>query len=103
LHCRRGGSPVNPVDWKVFAEQGLVVRGPATAELGLDPEPGRLVEWNRENLESYWLPWARRVAHGPWQHLARSGYSVNWHVSWGALGAPRLHHTIATGEVVSKE
>src|SRR5438876_1002375 len=23
--------------------------------------------------------------------------------AWGVLGAPRLHHTIATGEVISKE
>lgn len=24
-------------------------------------------------------------------------------MAWGALGAPRLHRTIATGEVISKE
>jgi len=24
-------------------------------------------------------------------------------MAWGALGPPRLHHTVATGEVVAKE
>ena len=26
-----------------------------------------------------------------------------WSTAWGVLGAPRLHHTITTGEVISKE
>ena len=103
LNFQRGGHRVNPVDWKLFAEEGLAVRGPAPATLGLDPEPDRLVAWNRENLESYWRPWARRLTQAPWPCLVRSGYSASWHVAWGALGAPRLHHTIATGEAVSKE
>jgi hypothetical protein len=28
---------------------------------------------------------------------------TGWLVAWGALGAPRLHHTITTGDVISKE
>jgi hypothetical protein len=30
-------------------------------------------------------------------------HPAGWSTAWGALGAPRLHCTIATGEVVSKE
>jgi len=26
-----------------------------------------------------------------------------WSTAWGVLGAPRLHHTLATGDVISKE
>lgn len=103
LGFQRGGHAVNPVDWKLFAEEGIAVRGPAPATLGLDPEPERLIAWNLENLELYWRPWAQRLARAPWQRLVRSGYSPSWTVAWGALGAPRLHHTIATGDVVSKE
>jgi Aminoglycoside adenylyltransferase, C-terminal domain/Nucleotidyltransferase domain len=93
------GFDVNPVVWKILAESGIPVRGPAPATLGLDPEPDRLRSWNLANLDAYWRPWGERTAHGK----VRVVHSVRWHVAWGTLGAPRLHHTIATGEVVSKE
>jgi hypothetical protein len=90
-------SDVGPVAWKVLAERGIAVRGVPPSELGLDPEAQRLRPWCRENLESYWLPWATGAA--------RSGFRLRprWATAWGALGAPRLHCTIATGEIVSKE
>ncbi len=100
--CHPGGGPVNPVDWKVFAEHGLPLRGPTPDALGLDPQNERLRAWNLDNLDSYWRPWARSL-RSPWLHLARSGYSAIWTLAYGVLGAPRLHCTIATGEVVSKE
>jgi hypothetical protein len=82
-----------PVDWKVLAEQGIAVRGPEPGALGLDPEPEQLVAWNLRNLDEYWRPWARRTRH------VRS----RWATAWGMLGPPRLHCTIATGDIVSKE
>jgi hypothetical protein len=93
------GSDVSPVAWKVFAERGIAVRGPEPSELGLDPQPERLRPWNLENLESYWRPWATAVA----QSGARFRLRPRWATAWGTLGAPRLHCTLATGEVVSKE
>jgi hypothetical protein len=91
---------VNPVVWRTFASKGLPLRGPDPATLGLDPEPGVLADWNRANLDGYWRSWAERV-------LARRGgpgrRSGRWWTAWGALGAPRLHHTILTGEVIGKE
>ncbi|MEW9533867.1 aminoglycoside adenylyltransferase domain-containing protein [Microbispora sp. NPDC049125] len=95
------GFDVNPVMWKVLRERGITFRGPAPGELGLDPEPARLRPWNHDNLREYWQPWAMRV-------LSRRpppsppGFK-RWTTAWGVLGPPRLHHTIATGEVVSKE
>lgn len=95
------GFDVNPVQWKTLADRGIAVRGAAPASLGLDTEPGALVEWNRRNLHGYWKPWAER--------LLRKGPPPAWHLTprrvtaWGVLGAPRLHRTITTGEVVSKE
>ena len=90
---------VNPVMWSVLATRGVAVRGPDPASLGLDPEPGELRDWNLANLEGYWSPWAAGVLARP---RARR-FGARWLVSWGVLGAPRLHCTIATGEVVSKE
>jgi hypothetical protein len=93
------GSDVSPVAWKVLAERGIAVRGAEPSDLGLDPQPARLRPWCRENLESYWRPWADGVSRSG----RRFGLRPRWATAWGALGAPRLHCTIATGEVVSKE
>jgi Nucleotidyltransferase domain/Domain of unknown function (DUF4111) len=93
------GFDVNPVMWKVLAERGIAVRGDEPGALGLDPEPGVLKDWNLGNLDSYWGSWAADLRAGRGQWWRTSG----WTVAWGALGAPRLHCTIATGEVVSKE
>ena len=93
------GFDVNPVMWSVLASRGVAVRGPGPASLGLDPEPGALRDWNLANLEGYWSSWAAGVLARP--RARRLG--ARWLVSWGVLGAPRLHCTIATGEVVSKE
>jgi hypothetical protein len=95
------GGDLNPVQWKVLAERGVALRGPEPGDLGLDPEPERMREWNLDNLRSYWQPWAERVLAG---ELAASWPAPKRLLaSWGVLGAPRLHCTIATGEVVSKE
>jgi len=92
---------VNPVVWKEFAEAGVVLRGPSPDTLQLDPEPDRLRQWNLDNLNRYWNAWGEAAASG---RRANSRFSsTSWVVAWGALGAPRLHHTIATGEVISKE
>lgn len=95
------GFDVNPVVWVELAEHGIAVRGPEPSTLGLDPEPHRLARWNRDNLEAYWRPWAEQMV-GP----GRGPHARNprrWVTAWGVLGPPRLHHTIATGRVISKE
>lgn len=95
------GFDVNPVVWKVLAESGIALRGPHPADLDLDPEPDRLRQWNAENLERYWRWWGERVVAG---RRASSPFAPSrWLTAWGVLGAPRLHRTIATGDVVSKE
>jgi hypothetical protein len=94
------GSDMSPVAWKVLAERGIAVRGDDPAELGLDPQPDQLRAWNLGNLDGYWRPWATAVLRAPGR---RFRLRPRWSTSWGALGAPRLHCTIATGEVVSKE
>jgi hypothetical protein len=94
------GFDVNPVQWATLSQRGVAVRGPEPAALGLDPEPDRLRGWNLDNLAGYWVPWARAVRGRP---DVRFRSSPRWWTAWGVLGPPRLHHTIATGQVVSKE
>lgn len=95
------GFDVNPVMWKVLQERGVAVRGPATHQLGLDPEPGRLRPWNLDQLRGYWRSWAEKSRSGkpPSKPLVPAHRAA---VS-SVLSPPRLHHTIATGEVIAKE
>ncbi len=94
------GFDVNPVTWKVLHDRGIAVRGPDPATLGLDPQPELLRPWNLANLESYWRPWAEGLLRRP---VARARFRPRWTTAWGVLGPPRLHHTVATGEVLAKE
>lgn len=94
------GFDVNPVIWKELAEHGVPVRGPDPDSLALVPEPELLRPWCLHNLSSYWRSWA----HAALEHRPHSGWlRPRWATAWATLGAPRLHRTIATGEVVSKE
>ncbi|WP_433511089.1 aminoglycoside adenylyltransferase domain-containing protein [Nonomuraea sp. CA-143628] len=99
---KRGrGFEVNPVVWKVLLERGVTVRGPAPNELGLDPEPSKLREWNLQQLHGHFATWAGKALSGkpprkPLQPAHRVAISR-------VLAPPRLHHTIVTGEVISKE
>jgi hypothetical protein len=91
---------VNPVIWKVFADSGIAVRGPEPEKLGLITQPETLRSWNLENLESYWRPWAEGCLSG--SQSIKSRLHPRWMTAWGVLGAPRLHCTISTGEVIPK-
>ncbi|MFJ1586492.1 aminoglycoside adenylyltransferase domain-containing protein [Streptomyces sp. NPDC088197] len=96
---------VNPVVWKVLRERGIPLRGPAPGTLGLDPEPERLRAWNLENLHGYWHPWAEKALAGktPGKPLVAARSAGRSLTTWGALGVSRLHRTVATGDIVSKE
>lgn len=97
----RAAFDVNPVVWKVLAERGIAVRGPAPTALGMrTARADELTRWNRRNLAEYWVPWAERVASGRDRRFA---LRPRWSTAWGVLGAPRLHRTATTGEVIDKE
>lgn len=87
---------VNPVMWRVLADRGITLRGPAARSWQLDPEPARLATWNRANLAGYWQAQLDRIRAGrsPLRPQA---------VEWNGLGPLRLHATIATGQVLSKD
>lgn len=100
LH-RGAAFDVNPVVWKELAENGIALRGPEPACLGLDPEPALLRRWNLDNLNGYWARWADLAMRG--RRASSPLLPTDWIVAWGVLGPPRLHCTIASGRVVSKE
>jgi hypothetical protein len=87
---------VNPVVWRELVDGGVVVRGAPIGTWGLDAEPDRLVEWNRENLAGYWRGLRDGVARRSHPMTAAS-------VAWCVLGPARLDATIVTGRILTKE
>lgn len=90
-----------PVLWATLHRHGLTVRGPEASALGAEPDPGWLRSWNRNNLESYWRPWAGNGRRGLAQQAPTRPLNPD-HVVWAALGPGRLHATITTGDIISK-
>lgn len=96
-----GAFDVNPVVWKELADGGITIRGRGLGGWGLggwglDPEPAQLLPWVRENLQDYWAPLAEQLRTGSRKLSAGS-------VEWCLLGPARMHHTVATGEIIGKE
>lgn len=96
-----GRTSVSPVEWKVLVEHGVTLRGGPAASAGFEPEPDALRPWNLANLEAYWRPWAAATRAHAGHRRARRRPEAR--TSWGVLGVARLHHTIANGEIASKE
>lgn len=94
------GFDVNPVTWRVLGEGGIALRGPDPRGLRVYTDERELRQWVAGNLSTYWARWSDLVRGGSWtaaKGLLRTG------TAWGVLGAPRLHATLATGEILSKE
>jgi hypothetical protein len=98
--AQRDGFDVNPVTWQMLASHGIAVRGRHRDHLQVYLDDAQLRSWTLCNLNSYWRRWAlraRRSAVTSQRALPRR------FAAGGVLGPPRLHYTIATGEIVSKE
>lgn len=91
---------VNPVTWHTLARHGIAVRGPEPDRLEIRTDPAELRAWTLGNLDGYWRRWAERARRpGPGTLRARPRRFA----AWGVLGVSRLHYTLATGEIASKE
>ena len=98
---QRGVSGQELVSWAILDGHGVTVRGPEARTLGAAPDAGVFRAWNRGNLEGYWRTQALQVrlaisARDPEEEF-RPYFAV-----WFGSGPGRLHHTIATGEIISK-
>nr|WP_238363129.1 aminoglycoside adenylyltransferase domain-containing protein [Actinopolymorpha pittospori] len=89
-----------PVTWHELHEHGVVVRGPALADLDLWIDKAALLDFTRTNLQTYWRGWV-----GSLDRVATSepDKAVDpWLVEWCVLGVVRLHALLATGALHSK-
>ena len=92
---------LNPVLWWTLVRCGVTVRGPAATGLGLRPDPARLRRYNLDNLRTYWQPLAGQIRTAVAERAPGAPARAEG-VAWAALGAPRLHYTLATRRVTSK-
>lgn len=99
------GFDVNPVTWWTLAHRGVAVRGPSPDRLAVHLDDAELRSWTAANLVSYWRPWAEAVAGGgiaSWSIRLRNLHTHRLAAS-GVLSVARMHATISTGKVISKE
>ncbi|MDQ3856750.1 MAG: DUF4111 domain-containing protein, partial [Chloroflexota bacterium] len=96
-----GRSGLDPIAWHTLARNGVALRGPEAADLAVWTDSDALRAWTLDNLRSYWRPWHRRFS----RPLSIEGLAAlgAWAPAWGVLGVSRLHYTLLTGEIISKE
>ena len=88
----------NPVTVHLLVRRGIAFRGPDVADLGLRDDPGALREWVAGNLQTYWRPWVDR-----WARSFGPRATSNFPIEWAVLGVPRLHFTLTSGDICTKE
>lgn len=96
-----GQDGCDPVAWQTVALHGVRCRGPEPGRLAISTDPAALASWTLSNFDSYWRPLLRRARRppDPWSLIAFTSYGAAWLV----LGVCRLHYTLATGRIASKE
>ncbi len=101
FHGNAPNHQLTPATWAEFSKYAVAVRGPERGELGVVVSPERLDQWLLANLNGYWKSSAvegLRVFRQQEGNEALAGDVV----AWMALGAARLHYTLATGDIASK-
>ncbi len=94
-------SQLTPVTWAEFSRYGVTLRGRTPSQLGVRPAPARLHYWTLGNLAGYWQRLAdqgEKTLRGREPHAEANAETV----AWSLLGCPRLHFTLATGDIASK-
>ena len=94
---RIGRVDLNPVTWHELAWHGVQVRGPALDGVDLWTDTSALRAYSAANLRSYWAEQVPLLR----QHPEEAGRPDI--VAWFVLGVPRLHHTLVTGRLTSKD
>jgi hypothetical protein len=88
----------NPVTMHLLIRRGIAFRGPDVLDLGLRDDPSALRRWVAENLVTYWKPWVAR-----WSRSFGPKAMGGWPVEWAVLGVSRLHFTLTSGDICTKE
>lgn len=87
---------ISPVTWHELARHGVTVSGEPHQSLGIWTDHDRLLDFTRDNLDTYWRGSAEALAARP-EEGAREDACC-----WCVLGVARLHHLLVTGEMTTK-
>lgn len=93
---------LTPSTWTEFSRYAIAIRGPQAAGLGITISGDRLRKWQLGNLNSYWRDLADGAAKVWSERDQESLVPDPATVTWCALGPPRLHYTLASGDITSK-
>ena len=98
---REGHAERHPVAWHTLAYHGVTVRGPVRERLSIWTDHAALRSWVAQNLKTYWRAWRERST----ALVSRNGIIAlsPQAAAWGVLGVSRLHFTLATGGITSKD
>jgi hypothetical protein len=94
------GFDVNPVTWHLLSGRGIAVRGPSPRALQIQTDDRELRAWSLAYLNTYWRRWAAPTRQS---RFVVAKLPSRRYAAWGIFGVPRLHYTLATGEIASKE
>lgn len=91
----------DPVTWQTLAQCGVVCRGPQATSIPIWMDRECLTQWTIENFRVYWQPLLARARSftDRWRLISFTSYGCMWIV----LGMSRLHYTLETGKIASKE
>ncbi|MET7816998.1 nucleotidyltransferase domain-containing protein [Micromonospora zamorensis] len=92
---------LNPILWLTLRRYGIPVRGPTVADLGVRVDPEAMRRYNLDNLRDYWQSTAA-TCRSALVGVADDEVVDAGTVCWFVLGPPRLHYTLAEGDVISK-
>jgi hypothetical protein len=94
-------SPADPITWHTLARYGVACRGPAPADIEIWNDSAAVAAWTLENLDSYWRKLLDHAGRVPslWAAAMLTPYGAVWVVT----GVSRMHYTLATGDICSKE
>ena len=97
-----GHGPRNcdPVAWHTLAAHGIACRGPCPSDISVWMDVLELKRWTLRNFDDYWRPLLRGAeTRSRWRLISFTSYGAVWIV----LGVCRLHYTLASGMITSKE
>ncbi|MCU1642202.1 MAG: hypothetical protein JWN03_2477 [Nocardia sp.] len=95
------GAQHTPITWHTLARHGVILRGPAISEIEIWTDAAALAAWQNTNLDNYW---GRELSRAS-RLLTKPGVALltDYGTAWIVTGVARLHYTIATGGITSKE
>lgn len=97
-----GGFERNPVSWHILAAHGITVRGPALSEIPVWTDDAALRDYCRRNLDEYWRPQPTTIRDALTAGQTIDEPTMRFAAAYCALGVPRLHYTLATGDITTK-